>query len=80
MSRDDDKPDDPDDDDTTPTPATRPAPRWFHAHSCEQGCGTTLTCEDDDRCRVREPWTCPSCEDRIEELQLTELAKRLGKD
>ena len=76
--RDDDQTDDADD---TPDPTERKIVlRLSHAHDCVNDCGTSLHCEDTDRCRVRGAWTYPSCEDRIAELQAIALAKTLGKD
>lgn len=88
MPRDDDRPEN--DDDSMPERETRLPDLAFtvdcanrhrpHDHHCDQACGCVLTCQDADRCRVRGPWTCPSCADHIHELQITELATRLGKD
>jgi hypothetical protein len=72
--------DDPPDDDDDLPPARTFVLRLTHAHDCANGCGATLHCPDHDRCRVRGPWTCPSCEDYIEEQQAIALAKTLGKD
>ncbi|HUU95090.1 MAG TPA: hypothetical protein VM487_05070 [Phycisphaerae bacterium] len=86
MPRDDERPDDDDtdDDDTdynSPVIVDRAtSAHRSHEHDCDQACGCVLTCQDADRCRVRGPWTCPSCSDHIHELQITELATRLGKD
>ena len=84
--RDDDPPDDVDDLFTEVKEMLERGPRpkivlrLTHAHDCANGCGAALHCPDHDRCRVRGPWTCPSCEDYIEEQQAIALAKTLGKD
>jgi hypothetical protein len=83
--RDDDPPDDVDDlftevKEMLERGPLRPVSHVSHTHRCDQDCGAVLTCPDDDRCRVRGAWTCPSCEDRIAELQAIALAKTLGKD
>jgi hypothetical protein len=51
-----------------------------HDHRCDQDCGCVLICVDADHCRVKDPWTCPSCLDYIDEQQVIALAKKLGRD
>lgn len=71
MSNPDD--DRPDADDDATGPDDQPAPRkrlarTIHVHDCANGCGAELHCRNDD-CTVQGAWTCPTCEDYIEQQQ-----------